>query len=76
MSERSCTDQEAREGEMTNNAAGTLPADMFYGNDLATADRYVRQFLATAARYVFSGPSGASALEALQRTSEPRNSEK
>lgn len=61
---------------MTNSAAGTLPADLFCGDDLAAADRYVRQFLATAARYVFSGPQGASALEALQSTSEPRNFEK
>ncbi len=61
---------------MTNGATGILPADLFYGDDLATADRYVRQFLATAARYVFSGPQGAPALEAQQRTSEPRNSEK
>ena len=61
---------------MTNSATGTLPADLFCGDDLATADRYVRQFLATAARYVFSGPQGASASEVQQRTSEPRNSEK
>jgi len=61
---------------MTNIANGILPADMFFGDDLATADRYVRQFLATAARYVFSGPQAASASAALQRTSEPRNSEK
>ncbi|MEQ9689439.1 MAG: hypothetical protein RLO48_06885 [Bauldia litoralis] len=59
---------------MTDLAVGTSPTDFFSADEWIETDGYLRQFLATAATYVFSG--AATAAEIASGDTPSRNTEK
>jgi hypothetical protein len=65
------TDHGTPEGIMTD-ISFAMPAEPGFAEDMAEMDRNLRQFLSTAARYVFSGPSELPP----EAPDEYRNSEK
>ncbi|MCB1487116.1 MAG: hypothetical protein KDJ88_06620 [Bauldia sp.] len=58
---------------MTDITAGRFASDLFSADEWSETDGNVRQFLATAARYVFSGIAAPSAPAARNATSGRRN---
>ncbi len=61
---------------MTNIATAASPADLFSADEWTETDGYLRQFLATAARYVFPGHSAAPESTGRDAELDTRNTEK
>ncbi|MEP0321864.1 hypothetical protein [Bauldia litoralis] len=59
---------------MTDLAVGTSPTDFFSADEWIETDGYLRQFLATAASYVFSGATAAAEITSGETAA--RNTEK
>lgn len=59
---------------MTDLAVGTSPTDFFSADEWIETDGYLRQFLATAASYVFSGATVAAEITSGETAA--RNTEK
>jgi len=58
---------------MTDITAGKFAAELFSADEWSETDGNIRQFLATAARYVFSGISAPSAPASGAVVSNRRN---